>query len=79
MWYTDNFRTVGAGANILLFIAHIEDMVSDCGFYLEAEKSQFVWALGVTEDAELLEMALLDCSHREWARQLGGVCRSNRV
>ena len=37
-WYADDFSTAGAVTNLLPNIAHIEDMGTDRGFYLQSEE-----------------------------------------
>ena len=40
-WYTDDFSTAGAGANLLPFIKHIQELGPSRGLYLESENHNF--------------------------------------
>ena len=53
-WYSDDFSTAGSCANILPAIVRNEELGTARGFYLESEKSEFVWSSGVTEDSAWL-------------------------
>ena len=73
--YNDDFRTVGYGTHPKPVITRIEVLGPGSGLFVEQDKSQFVWAPGVSEETAKVVTHPLYCSHREGVLQvvLGGV------